>query len=147
MPYKCVARNDDPRPTLEAQEEMDIMFGKITRKPEHHPFYNYLEVNVVQETCNQDQFNVQGYFDFQILVSLIFINYKDLLDLRRIKMIRAFIWPMKHFILVPWEKQLNRLIVISNSAWGDLIRYFLTSLDINVDSVWTWGGQTSPANK
>ena len=60
MPYKCVARNDDPRPTLSAQEEMDIMFGKYTRKPENHPFYEYMEVNVIQETCVQDQFNAQG---------------------------------------------------------------------------------------
>ena len=75
MPYKCVARNDDPRPTLNAQEEMDIMFGKYTRKPENHPFYNYLEVNVVQETCVQDQFNAQGNFYFQNF-SLIFNNLR-----------------------------------------------------------------------
>ena len=60
MPYKCVARNVDPRPTLNAQEEMDIIFGKVTRKADKHPFYEYLEVNVVQETCYQDQFNAQG---------------------------------------------------------------------------------------
>ena len=60
MPYKCVARNADPRPTENIRTKMDIQFGKYTRKPEHHPYYNYLEVNVVQETCVQDQFNAQG---------------------------------------------------------------------------------------
>ena len=60
MPYKCVARNADPRPTENIKTEMDITFGKYTRKPEQHPFYNYLEVNIVQETCVQDQFNAQG---------------------------------------------------------------------------------------
>ena len=60
MPYKCVARNDDPRPTTNATTEMDIMFGKYTRQPEQHPFYQYAEVNVIQETCVQDQFNAQG---------------------------------------------------------------------------------------
>lgn len=62
MPYKCVARNSDPRPTTNVTTEMDIQFGKYTRKPEDHPFYNYLEVNVVQETCVQDQFNAQGLY-------------------------------------------------------------------------------------
>ena len=27
---------------------MDILTGKITRKPEDHPFYEYLEVNILK---------------------------------------------------------------------------------------------------
>ena len=46
---------------------MDILTGKITRKPEDHPFYEYLEVNILKAREMKKSARISEFDSFDLI--------------------------------------------------------------------------------